>query len=65
MRGPIQFALFSPERLENPALVGFDWETFSTLTFEPPDREAFPALDLGFGVHPRRRDLGCGAQCGR
>ncbi|MEZ6020384.1 MAG: 1-deoxy-D-xylulose-5-phosphate reductoisomerase [Planctomycetota bacterium] len=48
MRGPIQFALFSPERLENPALVGFDWETFSTLTFEPPDREAFPALDLGF-----------------
>ncbi len=46
MRVPIQYALTHPERLATPApeftLVG------KTLTFEEPDREAFPALDLAY-----------------
>ena len=29
-------------------LAGFSFETFRTLTFEEPDRERFPALDLGY-----------------
>ncbi|MFP3882176.1 MAG: 1-deoxy-D-xylulose-5-phosphate reductoisomerase [Actinomycetota bacterium] len=48
MRIPIQYALTAPERAVGPGdpftLAGMD------LTFEEPDREAFPALDLAFEV---------------
>ncbi|MDA3038845.1 MAG: 1-deoxy-D-xylulose-5-phosphate reductoisomerase [Actinomycetota bacterium] len=52
MRLPIGYALAYPDRL--PAPFGeIDWSSpglFSngTLTFEPPDRQAFPCLDLAF-----------------
>lgn len=46
MRVPIQYALTTPDRREAPG------ETFTLagmeLTFERPDREAFPALDVAF-----------------
>ena len=46
MRIPIQYALTTPERLPGPArpftLTGLQ------LSFEKPDREVFPALDLAF-----------------
>ena len=46
MRKPIQFAITEPARQPAPVpaldLVGV------TLSFEEPDREAFPALDLGY-----------------
>ncbi len=46
MRIPIQFALTAPERAPSPVeqfnLVGLE------LTFEEPDRAAFPALDLAY-----------------
>lgn len=36
-----------------------DWQSAWSLDFEPPDREAFPALELGFEV--ARRGGTCGA----
>jgi 1-deoxy-D-xylulose-5-phosphate reductoisomerase len=46
MRKPIQFAITEPDRVPAPVrsigLVG------TTISFEEPDREAFPALDLGY-----------------
>jgi len=47
MRGPVRYALGWPERLPAPA-PRFDVRDYAKLTFEAPDREAFPALDLGF-----------------
>lgn len=51
MRIPIQYALTAPRRAAGPGqpftLAGMD------LTFEEPDREAFPALDVAFEVGQR------------
>jgi len=48
MRIPIQYALTAPGRLSSPAQsFGF---AGVTLTFEPVDRETFPALDLAFAA---------------
>ena len=48
MRIPIQYALTAPGRMPGPgepfSLVGLD------LTFEEPDRNAFPALDIAFAA---------------
>lgn len=49
MRGPIGYALAFPDRLDHP-FGGMDWTEPLTLTFEPPDREAFPCLDLAFAA---------------
>jgi 1-deoxy-D-xylulose-5-phosphate reductoisomerase len=47
MRLPIGYALAYPERL--PVAIGaIDWATTRTLTFELPDREAFPCLELAY-----------------
>lgn len=48
MRVPIQYALTHPDRAPGP-LAPFDL-TGQDLTFEAPDRHAFPALDLAFHV---------------
>ena len=47
MRGPVRYALGFPDRLpaERPT---FDVADYANLTFLAPDRERFPALDLGF-----------------
>jgi 1-deoxy-D-xylulose-5-phosphate reductoisomerase len=46
MRVPIQYALTAPERASNPGRrfdpIGLD------LTFEAPDRDAFPAIDIAY-----------------
>lgn len=47
MAGPILYALHYPERLPAP-LQGFDAQMFSSLTFEEPELERYPALALGF-----------------
>lgn len=49
MRLPIQYVLTYPDRTAglNPPM---DWSQALELTFEPPDLEAFPALQLGFEV---------------
>ncbi len=47
MRLPIGYALAYPDRLDTP-FGAIDWATVGLLTFEPPDREAFPCLDLAY-----------------
>jgi 1-deoxy-D-xylulose-5-phosphate reductoisomerase len=49
MRLPIQNALTYPLRLSGPARR-LDWTQLSQFRFERPDRDTFPALDLGFEV---------------
>ncbi len=49
MRGPIAYALHYPERLPLPDLSLDLWEA-GPLTFEPPDRETFPCLDLAYAA---------------
>ena len=53
MKLPIQYALTHPDRRPGPT-AKFDWTRAFELTFEPPDRAAFPGLDLG----PRVADRG-------
>jgi 1-deoxy-D-xylulose-5-phosphate reductoisomerase len=47
MRLPIQYALTYPDRHPAPG-PQFDLTRPVALNFEPPDRETFPCLDLGF-----------------
>jgi 1-deoxy-D-xylulose-5-phosphate reductoisomerase len=47
MRLPIGYALAYPGRLGT-AFGAIDWSTLSILEFEPPDRDAFPCLDLAY-----------------
>jgi 1-deoxy-D-xylulose-5-phosphate reductoisomerase len=47
MRLPIGYALAYPERLGT-AFGSLDWARAGPLTFEPPDRHAFPCLDLAY-----------------
>jgi len=49
MRLPIQLAFTHPHRVPGPA-KRLDWKALSALRFEPPDRDTFPALELGFEV---------------
>jgi 1-deoxy-D-xylulose-5-phosphate reductoisomerase len=49
MRLPIAYALGLPERLDH-AWGRLAFDEALTLSFEPPDREAFPALDLAYGA---------------
>jgi 1-deoxy-D-xylulose-5-phosphate reductoisomerase len=55
---PIQYALTYPDRVAGPARK-LDWNELRSLTFQPPDMETFPALQLGFEV--ARRGGTCGA----
>ncbi len=52
MRLPIQYALTYPDRLESPCAM-LDLSRALSLNFEPPDRETFACLDLGFEVMRR------------
>ncbi|MGH2684398.1 MAG: 1-deoxy-D-xylulose-5-phosphate reductoisomerase, partial [Actinomycetota bacterium] len=47
MRLPIQLALAYPERLPT-GIEQLDLAELRSLTFEPVDRESFPALDLAY-----------------
>ncbi|MGL4420637.1 MAG: 1-deoxy-D-xylulose-5-phosphate reductoisomerase [Gemmataceae bacterium] len=58
MRLPIQLALLHPRRQPGPARK-LNWAELRQLSFQPPDRETFPALNLGFEV--ARRGGSCGA----
>ncbi len=52
MRLPIQYALNYPDRRPGPS-PRMEWSRAFTLHFEPPDRETFPGLELGFEVMRR------------
>jgi 1-deoxy-D-xylulose-5-phosphate reductoisomerase len=58
MRLPIQYALLYPDRVPGPTRR-LNWRELGSWQFEQPDREAFPALDLGFEV--ARKGGTCGA----
>ncbi|NNC81497.1 MAG: 1-deoxy-D-xylulose-5-phosphate reductoisomerase, partial [Acidimicrobiales bacterium] len=47
MRLCIGYALAYPDRLDM-AFGEMDWTEAATLSFEPPDRQAFPCLDLAY-----------------
>ncbi|HET9078811.1 MAG TPA: 1-deoxy-D-xylulose-5-phosphate reductoisomerase [Acidimicrobiales bacterium] len=47
MRLPIGYALAYPDRLPVP-FGAIDWAAMGPLEFEPPDRDAFPCLDLAY-----------------
>ncbi|HEV3450800.1 MAG TPA: 1-deoxy-D-xylulose-5-phosphate reductoisomerase [Acidimicrobiia bacterium] len=49
MRLPIGLALGAPDRLDEP-FGAVDWATLGSLTFEPPDVDAFPALALAYAA---------------
>ena len=49
MRLPIAYCIGSPERLDH-SWGTIDFTNPFTLTFEAPDREAFPALDLAYAA---------------
>jgi 1-deoxy-D-xylulose-5-phosphate reductoisomerase len=57
MRGPIHYALNHPDRA-SAKLKGFDVELFRSLTFEEPDLERFPALELGYRCVEEGSDAG-------
>jgi 1-deoxy-D-xylulose-5-phosphate reductoisomerase len=52
MRLPVQLSLTYPARVPGPA-HRLDLGQAATFTFEPPDRETFPCLDLGYEVMRR------------
>ncbi len=56
MRLPIQYALNFPERLPNTS-EKLDIYKYSTLTFEKPNRELFPCLDLAYYAIERGGNL--------
>jgi 1-deoxy-D-xylulose-5-phosphate reductoisomerase len=58
MRLPIQYALMYPERVPGPA-KRMDWTALRQLSFEKPDLESFPAVQLGYEV--ARHGGTCGA----
>ncbi len=57
MRGPIHYCLNHPDRAPSP-LAGFDPDLFRSLSFEEPDPERFPALELGFRCIEQGADSG-------
>jgi 1-deoxy-D-xylulose-5-phosphate reductoisomerase len=58
MRGPIQYALTYPDRMDS-SIPSLDWGTLGSLEFRLPDREKFPAIGLAYRAiewgGPRRR----------
>jgi len=57
MRTPIQYALTYPHRFPGCGRR-MDWSRQSTLTFEPPDMEKFPALAIAYDVARRGGTFG-------
>jgi len=53
MRLPIQYALSYPERLPNPRLPVLDWNEINKLTFEQPNFDTFPCLNLAIEAGKR------------
>ncbi|WP_310393330.1 1-deoxy-D-xylulose-5-phosphate reductoisomerase [Hymenobacter sp.] len=58
MKLPIQYALGYPHRLAN-AFPRFSFLDYPSLTFEAPDRAAFPNLELAFGAMRRGGNAPC------
>lgn len=57
MKTPIQYAVTFPTRRGGPA-QRLDWRQARSLTFEPPDFDRFPALQLGYEAARRGGSAG-------
>jgi 1-deoxy-D-xylulose-5-phosphate reductoisomerase len=58
MRVPIQYALTYPDRLKN-TFPELNFEAFNQLTFERPDNEKFPALNIAYEAIRRGGNSPC------
>jgi 1-deoxy-D-xylulose-5-phosphate reductoisomerase len=58
MRLPIQYAFSFPHRLESD-YERLDLRTLSNLTFEAPDRKAFPCIDLAYNALIKGGNMPC------
>ncbi len=58
MRLPIQYALTYPDRMPSPA-APLDFATYSTLTFEYPDRKVFQNLQIAFDAMEKGGNAPC------
>ncbi|MDA3867800.1 MAG: 1-deoxy-D-xylulose-5-phosphate reductoisomerase [Salinivirgaceae bacterium] len=58
MRVPIQYALTYPDRLKN-TFPELNFEAFNQLTFERPDTEKFPALNIAYEAIRRGGNSPC------
>jgi len=58
MKLPIQYALTYPYRMEN-HFPRLDFADYPQLTFEKPDREAFPCLNLAFEASRKGGNIPC------
>lgn len=58
MRVPIQYALSYPERL-NLNTQRISLPELGRLTFQAPDREKFPAIDLAYSAHKQGGNMAC------
>jgi len=58
MKVPIQYALSYPHRLHS-AYKRFNFADYPTLTFEQPDKNKFPCLDLAFEAMKRGGNMPC------
>ncbi len=58
MRVPIQYALGYPNRIKN-KLPELDFSEYSSLTFQKPDLEKFPALGIAFETIRRGGNFPC------
>ena len=58
MRLPIQYALSYPLRLPLP-YDRLDFTKYATLTFEKPDREVFPCLDMAYKASSQGGGMPC------
>ncbi|MFO7863991.1 MAG: 1-deoxy-D-xylulose-5-phosphate reductoisomerase [Salinivirgaceae bacterium] len=58
MRVPIQYALTYPDRLKN-TFPELSFEAFNQLTFERPDNEKFPALNIAYEAIRRGGNSPC------
>jgi len=58
MRLPIQYALAYPQRIESD-FDRLDFNRFSTLTFEEPDRNKFRCLDLAYRAVQKGGNMPC------
>ncbi len=57
MRGPIHYAMYYPERAPS-NLKGFDLDLFRNLSFDRPDPDLYPSLELGFRCVEEGSDSG-------
>jgi len=58
MRLPIQYALFFPQRVKS-SFPRFDFSAYPSLSFEKPDSEAFPAIELAYQAMKKGGNMPC------